>query len=269
MPVANVFGLAGRTVFVAGATGTIGRAVSLAMARAGAELVLHGRAASAEIVGLAAQVRDDHGVRAHVSDGDVTQSADVDRIRDELAAADVKALHALVNCTTGFDGHPVMAADLPVTEFRRVVDVDLVGSFLLVQGLLPLLAAADGSRVILFSSQAGMRGRPGAAHLCAAKAGVAGLALALARDLAPQKVIVHGVAPGPVGHHSGPVGVPVATPEEVADLAVLLACHVGDPLEGTPLLIAGGKLDRVAGTLWPERLQGVYSGRMIHGRYAA
>jgi NAD(P)-dependent dehydrogenase (short-subunit alcohol dehydrogenase family) len=234
--------LAGRTVFVAGATGTVGRAVSQAAARAGANLILHGRTASAAIAGLSAKVRAEHGVQVRVVAGDVTEGADLDRIRDELAAADLTVLHALVNCTTGFDGRPVGAADLSAKDFRHVVDVDVAGSFLLVQALLPLLAAAGGARVILFSSQAGIRGRPGAPHLCAAKAGVTGLALALARDLAPQKVIVHALAPGPIGHHSGPVGMPAITPEKVADAAIHLATQAGDPFEGAPLLIAGDKL---------------------------
>jgi gluconate 5-dehydrogenase/3-oxoacyl-[acyl-carrier protein] reductase len=119
-----------------------------------------------------------------------------------------------------------------------VVDVDLVGAYVLVHELLPLLTAHSGSRVVLFSSLAAQRGRPGAAHLCAAKAGVQGLALGLARDLAPHGVAVHVLAPGPIGPH-GPTGVPASTVEQVAELVAVLASPVGDPLREQVLVLQG------------------------------
>jgi gluconate 5-dehydrogenase/3-oxoacyl-[acyl-carrier protein] reductase len=234
-----MLGLAGRTVFVAGAAGAIGRAVSETLARCGADPVLHGHGSSAAVTVLATELSERYGVRARAVHGDVTEPAQLEQVRERLTAGGVSALHALVNCTTGFDGRPVDVAGLPVKEFRRVVDVDLVGSFVLVQELLPLLTAARGARVVLFSSLAGERGRPGAAHLCAAKAGVTGLALGLQRDLAPHGVTVHVVAPGPVGHHPMLTGVPISTADEVAGVVALLASPLGDPIGGQAHLVPG------------------------------
>jgi gluconate 5-dehydrogenase/3-oxoacyl-[acyl-carrier protein] reductase len=241
---ADPFGLAGQWVFVAGATGQMGRSTAAALAGQRARLVLHASRHSAALAALAGDLR---GLGAEVlpAAADITDPDQVGALPDRLRAAGADRLRALVNCTTGYGGRPLPLADLPATEFRRVVDVDLVGSFLLVQGLLPLLG--KGAKVVLFSSVAGLRGRPGAAHLVAAKAGVQGLVLALARDLAERGVYVNAVAPGPIAHRDGNApsnlgpGVAVSTPAEVADLAVFLASERSGPVQGQILVVNGGQ----------------------------
>jgi 3-oxoacyl-[acyl-carrier protein] reductase len=230
--------LTGRTVFVAGAAGTIGDVVATSLAAQGADLVLHGHDRSPAVADLATHLTRRHGVRTFTVHGDVTESGQLAQVRDTLLANAIDGLDGLVNCTTGFDGRPVGPADLSVKEFRRVVDVDLVGSYVLVHELLPLLTAR-GARVVLFSSLAAQRGRPGAAHLCAAKAGVRGLALGLARDLEPHGVTLHVLAPGPVGAHGGPTGVPVSTPDQVAAVVAVLSSAAGDPLRGQVIELQG------------------------------
>jgi 3-oxoacyl-[acyl-carrier protein] reductase len=230
--------LAGRRVFVAGAAGAVGTAVSRTLAAQGADLVLHGHGRSPALRDLADELHQRHGKRPLVVHGDITEPERIAEVRDTLRANACGALDGIVNCTTGFDGRPVALADLSVKEFRRVVDVDLVGAYVLVHELLPLLTAHSGSRVVLFSSLAAQRGRPGAAHLCAAKAGVQGLALGLARDLAPHGVAVHVLAPGPIGPH-GPTGVPASTVEQVAELVAVLASPAGDPLRDQVLVLQG------------------------------
>lgn len=231
--------LAGRTVLVAGAAGTIGTAVAGTLAARGADLVLHGHDRSPAIADLADGLTRRHGVRTFTVHGDVTEPDQLAQMRDTLLANAFGALDGLVNCITGFDGRPVSPQQLSVKEFRRVVDVDLVGCYVLVHELLPLLTARPDAKVVLFSSLAAQRGRPGAAHLCAAKAGVRGLALGLARDLEPLGVTLHVLAPGPVGHHGGPTGVPVSTPDQVAAVVAVLSSAAGDPLRGQVIELQG------------------------------
>jgi 3-oxoacyl-[acyl-carrier protein] reductase len=238
MPTPAERALGGRRVLVAGAAGGVGAAVSRTLAAQGAELVLHGHGRAPALRDLADELHRRHGTRPLVVHGDITEPERIAEIRDTLRANACGALDGIVNCTTGFDGRPVGLADLSVKEFRRVVDVDLVGSYVLVHELLPLLTARPGGRVVLFSSLAAQRGRPGAAHLCAAKAGVQGLALGLARDLAPHGVAVHVLAPGPIGLH-GPTGVPASTAEQVADVVAVLVSPVGDPLREQVLVLQG------------------------------
>lgn len=231
--------LAGKMIFVAGATGSIGTAVCWALARHRAELVIHSHGQSRAAPDLAEDLGRRYGTRALSVHGDVTEPEQMREIREGLVERGVVALHAVVNCTTGFDGRPTAVSDLTVKEFRRIVDVDLVGSFVLVKELLPLLSGTRGGKIVFFSSLAGLQGRPGAAHLCAAKAGVGGLALGLARDLAAHGVLVHVVAPGPVGPHPGLSGVPVSTVEEVAGVVTFLSSPLSDPLGGQVLAVHG------------------------------
>lgn len=229
----------GQWIFVAGASGMVGRAISNRLASEGANLILHGRArppdsdvTAAGSAGPAQELR----VR-----GDLTESGQVDEIRHQLQAHGITRLHALINCTTGFDGQPVTVADLPVKEFRRVVDTDLVGSFVLVKSLLPLLRGSHHAHVVLLSSLAAIRGRPGTAHLCAAKAGLHGLAVALTQDLAREGIVVHLAAPGPIGHPAGSTSVPASSADQVADVLAYLASPRGDLLSGQVLQLQAGE----------------------------
>lgn len=224
--------LRGRRILIAGATGHVGRVVTRRLAGLGAELVLHGHADTPELKELAVGTR-----AAGTVTGDLTDPVSIERCREAAG----RVLHGLVNCVTGFDGRPVAAEALGVTEFRRVVDVDLVAGFALVKALIPALSRAGRARVVLFSSLAGIRGRPGAAHLCAAKAGVQGLALGLARDLDPYGIGVHVVAPGPIGRHAGPTGVPFCTVDEVADVVTGLCRPSGAADSGAVLTVAGAR----------------------------
>lgn len=94
--------------------------------------------------------------------------------------------------------------DLPLAEWRRVVDVNLTGTFIVCQAAIPALAAAGGS-IVLLASRAGKTGFAALnasasgtkAHYCASKAGVISLTKSLAIELAPE-VRVNAIAPGPI-----------------------------------------------------------------------
>jgi 3-oxoacyl-[acyl-carrier protein] reductase len=243
-----MLGLAGRWVFVAGATGKIGSALVGTLGALGAHVVVHTGRSGADAAQLAKQVTAEHGVEAVPIVADVTSGTDLAAVVGELEAAGVGSLDVLVNCVTGYRGGAVAVADLDPEEFRRVVDVDLVGSFLLVRTLLPLLAGSSRARVLLLSSLAGVRGRPGAAHLCAAKAGVAGLAGALARDLSPAGIAVNCLAPGPVfapgvsaPHGALGPGVGINSPADIATTIVSLVSDLTAQVNGQLLVVNGGQ----------------------------
>ncbi|WP_432146123.1 SDR family NAD(P)-dependent oxidoreductase [Streptomyces sp. bgisy084] len=243
---ADPLGLAGAQVLVAGATGLVGGAVVRAFAAAGATVVVHGRDEKAAGA-LADRVAAEHGVRAHPVTADLAAPEGPQTLRAALDAAGVQKLNVLVNCITGYNGRPRPATELTAQEFRALLDTDLVAAFDLVTAALPLLAAAGQSRVVLLSSLAGVRGRPAAAHLCAVKAAVAGLSLALAHDLAGEGVRVNCVAPGPVQDpgtpHSGPLGPGIVptTPDEVAGCVLALASDLSAPVNGHLQVVNGGR----------------------------
>lgn len=142
------------------------------------------------------------GDRAVFSPGDVTDPASVDRALDAAEAAG--ELRGVVHCAgrggtmriVGKDGAP---ADLDF--YRQVVEVNLVGSF----NVLRLAAArmsrlddVEGERgvVVMTSSAAGYEGRVGQTPYASSKAGVIGMTLVAARDLASKQIRVASIAPG-------------------------------------------------------------------------
>ncbi len=243
-PARNTVSLAGGWALVAGATGKVGAAVASALAARGMNLVLHTGRRHEVVTATAEALADKYGVATVPVTADLTDPAGLERLNRSLTDAGVERLDVLINCVTGFDGRPRQIDDLSIEEFRQVVEADLVVPYGLVRTLLPLLARAEGARVVLLSSLAGLRGRPGAAHLCAAKAGLTGLALALSRDLAEQRVTVNLVAPGPIQPPDAPAlplppGVVANSPDEVAD-AVALFAGLKAPVTGQTLIVNGG-----------------------------
>ena len=92
-----------------------------------------------------------------------------------------------------FDTEPF--ATLTEAAWRRIIDVDLTGSFLITQAAGNALVQSGGGSIVLFSSVAGRSGRPLAAHYAAAKAGVLSLTKSASAALAPT-VRVNAVCPG-------------------------------------------------------------------------
>jgi len=230
---------------VAGSTGLVGTAVAEAFAGQGVNLVLHSGSKLAAAACQADTLASRFGVRCVPLTADLTSEAALTAARRQAEASGIRHLDALVNCATGYDGRPADLKDLDAAAFRRVIDVDLVGSYLLVRAFLPMLRQAGTARVVLLSSLAGVRGRPAAPHLCAAKAGITGLALGLSRDLAEAGIRVNVVAPGPVQRPGAdppplPPGMPASAPGEVAATVLMLA-GPAPGLAGQVIVVNGGQ----------------------------
>ncbi|MEU5313866.1 SDR family oxidoreductase [Streptomyces sp. NPDC021562] len=239
-----------RQLLVAGANGLVGTAVAESAAAQGTDLVLLGRSAD-RLHRLADRLADAHGASVLPLVADVTDQESLDRAVDRARASGLDRLDAMVNLVTGYRGRPAAATDLSAAEFREVLDTDVTGSFLLVRSCLPLLRAAPAARVVLVSSVAGLRGRPLAAHLCAAKAGVHGLVLGLSAELTREGIGVCCLAPGPIarpgaGHPPSPI--PPTTPERVAAAVLRLTDPDTEP-QGDPVIVTGASGPALAGTV--------------------
>jgi 3-oxoacyl-[acyl-carrier protein] reductase len=186
-----LFDLTGRSALVTGAGSGIGAAVARALATAGAR-VLVTDLDEAAAVAVAKRVVEAGGI----AEGFGLDVRDEARARDAArAAADLAdgTLHVLVNNAGAIA--PAMVKDLSVDDFRRIVDIHVVGTFVCSQAALPYLPDDGTGRIINVTSAAGLVGTIGQANYGAAKAGVVGLTKSLARELARRSVTVNAVAP--------------------------------------------------------------------------
>jgi NAD(P)-dependent dehydrogenase (short-subunit alcohol dehydrogenase family) len=205
--------LAGRVALVTGAARPrgIGRATALALARAGADVACldiarpyesapdHGVATSDELDQVVDEItalgRRAVAVRADVSIGDEVDAA-VQLATDSLGTITVVA-NVAGGSGPGFGMGPLIT--LPEAEFRHVLDVNVVGTWLVSRACASrMVAAGVGGRICNVSSQAGKRGFAMIGAYCAAKAGVILLTQTMALELGPSGISVNAVCPGTV-----------------------------------------------------------------------
>jgi len=180
------------TAVVTGASGGIGRAVALRLAKDGFAVVVNyaGNAAKAE--GVVAEIKANDR-RAIAVQADVANAVEVGRLfkktLDTFGAIDV-----VVNCAGIMPLSPIAKGDVEV--FDRVISTNLRGTFLVLAEAAQHVSA--GGRIIAFSSSVLAKSFPNYGPYIASKAGVEGLVHVLNNELRGRKVTVNAVAPGPV-----------------------------------------------------------------------
>lgn len=182
--------LTGKNAVVTGGTRGIGRGIVLALANAGANVVTCYRSDGEAVASLDRELKETGG-RHQLVQADVSREEDVERlvaaVRTGYGSVDV-----LVN-NAGVISH-IPFAELPVEEWRRVLDNNLTAAFVVTQKLLPLLG--EGASIVNIGSRAAVVGIPHRAHYTASKAGMIGLTRSLCKELGGRGVRVNLVAPG-------------------------------------------------------------------------
>jgi 3-oxoacyl-[acyl-carrier protein] reductase len=221
--------LTGRPALVTGGNRGIGRAVAMALARAGADVALtyHTREREARETAGAIEAL---GRRALVQQADVGQRADLARIADETLRA-FGAVDILVNNAGIIRPQPI--AEITARDWDELIAVNLTSVFLLTQAVLPGMRARQWGRIINLSSVAAQLGGVVGPHYAASKAGLFGLTHAYAAMLAREGITVNTIAPALIETEmvtSNPRAradlIPVGrfgAVDEVADVAVMLA----------------------------------------------
>jgi NAD(P)-dependent dehydrogenase (short-subunit alcohol dehydrogenase family) len=244
-------GLAGKVVLVTGGSRGIGRATALAFAAAGAAVTLTylGRAEQAREV--VREIEASSGT-AHAAQADITREADLARLAEE-----VQRRHGHLDVLVNNAGSVTAArtATLDLETWRRVLDVNLTGAFLVTRACLPLLGAAGGAAIVNVSSVAGVRGGTIGPHYAAAKGGLIALTRYWARELLPDRIRVNCVAPSmtdtdmagamwPGAERARMEGLApmgrYAEPSEVAAAIVFLASPGASYITGECLNVTGG-----------------------------
>ncbi len=250
--------LEGRVAVVTGGAGGIGGATAVALAAAGARVVVADvkdgsttvatiEAAGGEALAVACDVSDPAQVEAMVA-------ATVERFG---------ALDVLVN-DAGISGGSGLAHETDVDDWLRALAVNLTGPFLCVRAAMPHLLASGRGRIVNVASTYGLVGAPGAPAYCASKGGVVNLTRQLAVDYSPLGIRVNAICPGYIDTDMGgyraslgpeesaaadarreaaaalqPIG-RQAQAEEVASVAVFLVSDESSFMTGSVVTVDGG-----------------------------
>ena len=182
----NQIDLKGRVAVVTGAASGIGRATAKRLGADGAALELWDAAAE----GLA-ETADSTGGTATV-----LSVADDDAVAAAAAAAAERhgRVDILVNCA-GIAGDIAPVAEADPAEWRRVIEVNLTGTFLCCRAVVPHMVRSGYGRIVNIASVAGKEGNPNAAHYSASKAGVITFTRALGKEVAGSGVLVNCITP--------------------------------------------------------------------------
>jgi NAD(P)-dependent dehydrogenase (short-subunit alcohol dehydrogenase family) len=243
--------LTGKVAVVTGGDSGIGRAVAIAYAREGADVVISYLEEDADAQETARFV-EDAGRTAVLIAGDVSVPQHCrDIIRqtvDRFGRVDILVTNA------AFQMNRESFEEIPDEEWDRTINTNLSAMFHLVKAAIPHLA--PGSSIIASSSVNSDMPSPTLAPYAATKAAIANLAASLAQLLGPRGIRVNSVAPGPIWtplipatmppekvEHFGedtPLGRP-GQPAELAPVYVLLASDDGSYISGARVAVTGGR----------------------------
>jgi NAD(P)-dependent dehydrogenase (short-subunit alcohol dehydrogenase family) len=273
--------LKGKIALVTGAGGKrgMGHTIALRFAREGADVAVVDKDAAPRSLfpgdegwkGLDTVVAEIESLdrKALAVVADVSSSREVD-------AAVAKTLESfgkidiLVHCAAIRGPVTTPVIELAEGDWRRVLDVNLDGTFFVAKGVAKsMVARGEGGKIVLISSMGGVKGMPGSAAYCVSKFGVVGLVKTLALELAKHKIYVNAINPGAVtsnlrdsyhiekGRAEGITvdkarerdyqkmseGIPLGrmgTTEEIADLVLFLASDQSSYITGEAINISGG-----------------------------
>lgn len=241
-----------KVVVVTGGSRDIGKAISLKFGAAGAKVVVNYFNNAEQGAETAAEVEKAGGTAIAVA-GDMTKSADVDKLVAETKAAFGDSIDVLVNVVGGLVARKSLS-EMDEEFFEHVMKLNLTSTFLMTKAVVPLMG--DGSTIVNLSSLAGRDGGgPGAAAYATSKGAVMTFTRAMAKELGPSNIRVNCVCPGMIAttfhdeftKDAVRANVAGATPlrregqaHEVADLVAYLASDESSFLTGTSVDINGG-----------------------------
>jgi 3-oxoacyl-[acyl-carrier protein] reductase len=242
-----------KTALVTGGASGLGKAIVIAFAEEGANVAINYRSKKAEADTLAEQIQTQHGVKAMTVYADVASENDVrsmfEEIEKTLGPVDIAVNNA------AYCANPE-CAELTLEEFRKCVDINLQGMFLVCRETVQRLRARSASgNIVNVSSQAAMRGsQSGKSAYDMTKTGMLGFTRSLALETAKDNILVNAVLPGLMYteiiaefinadpekfNKRSPLG-RIAQTEEIAQIVVVLCSDRASYMTGATVDVSGG-----------------------------
>ncbi len=252
----GLFSLKGKVALITGGSRGIGRAIALAFAEAGADLVVSSRnKRPPELEKVAEEIRalgrKALAIPAHVGKKEDVQGL-VQKSVQEFGRVDVLVNNAGAN--------PVLSTlvDLEEETFDKVLEVNLKGAFLMSKAVAGVMIKQGGGRIINISSISGLRARGDrTGAYCISKAALNMMTQVMARELAQYHILVNAIAPGSIRTEFSRVNWTdperkaqrlkevelrrFGEPEEVVGLALLLASEASSFVTGEIIRVDGGQ----------------------------
>ena len=230
--------LTGKLALVTGASRGIGRAIAIALARAGADIVINYRTRLEPALEL--QIGE-LGPRALPIQADVSTPAGVESLIAAAGPVDILVNNAGI-------ARPQPVEEITEQDWDELIDVNLKSCFLMTQAVLPAMRSRKWGRIINISSVAAQTGGVVGPHYAASKAGMLGLTRFYANRFAQEGITVNAIAPALIATdmvaanpNARPDLIPVGRfgePDEVAEVAVLLARN--SYINGQTINVNGG-----------------------------
>ncbi|EAW34991.1 3-oxoacyl-[acyl-carrier-protein] reductase [Lyngbya sp. PCC 8106] len=181
-----------QVAIVTGASRGIGRAIAIALASLGANIVVNYASSSGAADELVEEITNSGG-NAIALCADVSQAEQVDTlintVMEKWGRVDILVNNAGITRDT-------LLLRMKPEEWQAVIDLNLTGVFLCTRAVSKIMLKKRSGRIINIASVAGQMGNPGQANYSAAKAGVIGFTKTVAKELASRGITVNAVAPG-------------------------------------------------------------------------
>ncbi len=182
-----------KNVIITGAATGVGRTIATSFAKEGADVAIVDFQDASETASLITAA----GRRCSTFRADIRKEAEVVAAITGAAEFFGGRIDVLIN-NAGFNGHYNLVQDMAVDNFRDTIDINLVGTMLVTKTVVPYMIARNSGSIGTTASNVARRGLPYRADYVCAKWAILGLNQTLALELAPHKIRVNAVCPGPI-----------------------------------------------------------------------